>query len=99
MADEQERDQTALVEEDVTLRRKRALYRAQHRGTKEMDWMIGRYAQERLDSMTVDTLGTFEAFLEVADPTLNAWLLDPGMCDQLEFKGLIDDIRHFNSLA
>ena len=49
----------------LLLRRKRALYRAQYRGTKEMDWMIGRYAVAKLDAMSLDQLQTFETFLEL----------------------------------
>lgn len=84
--------------DDVELRRKRALYRAQHRGTKEMDWMVGRYAEARLWKMVVDELETFERFLEVGDPQLNAWLLEPVLCDEPSFSSLIEDIRTYNSL-
>ncbi len=33
---------------DTTTRHRRALYRAQHRGTKELDWLLERYAEARL---------------------------------------------------
>ena len=31
--------------DDVESRRRRAAFRATHRGNKEMDWLIGRFAQ------------------------------------------------------
>ena len=99
MTQEQARGAAVPDIEDARLRRKRALYRAQHRGTKEMDWMIGRYATAQLDDMSIAALGAFESFLEVGDPTLNAWLLDPSSCSEVQFAGLIDDIRRFNSLS
>lgn len=88
-----------LAGDDIVLRRKRALYRAQHRGTKEMDWMLGRFAEARLGAMAGDELARFEVFLEHGDPELNAWLLDPACCPNGDFGELIEAIRAFNSLA
>lgn len=99
MSRESERAVEALADGDPVLRRKRALYRAQHRGTKEMDWMVGRYAEARLGAMAEIRLLTFEKFLEVGDPTLNIWLFEPAKCGEAEFKELIEDIRDFNSLG
>jgi antitoxin CptB len=97
MAGEQSRG--SAVAEDLTLRRKRALYRAQHRGTKEMDWMVGRFAEARLGDMSVDQLSTFEEFIEIGDPELNGWLLDPARCNEPTFASLVKEIRVFNSLS
>jgi len=85
--------------EDMVLRRKRALYRAQHRGTKEMDWMLGRYAEARLPGMNVHDLTIFERLLQAADPEINAWLLEPSDCTEADFADLIIAIRFFNSIA
>ena len=37
--------------DDIEIRRRRAAYRACHRGTKEMDVVLGRFAQARLAAM------------------------------------------------
>jgi antitoxin CptB len=97
MTDEQ--SEGGAVEEDLTLRRKRALYRAQHRGTKEMDWMVGRFAEARLAAMSADQLSIFEEFLEIGDPELNGWLLDPARCNEPVFAALVEEVRVFNSLG
>ncbi len=83
----------------LLLRRKRALYRAQYRGTKEMDWMIGRYAVAKLNAMSLEQLRTFEEFLEIGDPQINAWLLAQATCEEVKFEVLINNIRAFHSLA
>jgi antitoxin CptB len=57
-------------------RRKRILFRAWHRGTREMDLLMGRYAEVAVDAMTDDELTTFEALIEVPDRDLFAWLTD-----------------------
>lgn len=84
---------------DLEVRRKRALYRAQYRGTKEMDWMIGRYAAAKLDAMAADRLEVFEQFLQVSDPQINAWLMAEAACDIAAFEALIADIRSFHSMV
>lgn len=80
-------------------RRKRALYRAQYRGTKEMDWMVGRYAAAKLDDMSVPQLETFESFLELGDPEINAWLMTDVTCREPQFVALVEDIRAFHDVA
>ena len=85
--------------EALEIRRKRALYRAQYRGTKEMDWMVGRYGDAKLAAMTGDELATFEKFLEVGDPEIHAWLFAEAPCDEPLFAELIADMRAFHALV
>ena len=61
---------------DLDIRRRRAAFRASHRGTKEMDLMMGRYADARLAGMDEAALAHFEALIEEPDPLLQRWLLD-----------------------
>ena len=51
-------------------RRKRLLYRAQHRGFKEADLLIGGYAAARLQSMSAAELDEFETLIALADHDL-----------------------------
>ncbi len=48
--------------------------RAWRRGTKEMDLILGAYADARLGSMDAAALDAFEALLEVGDTDLYAWI-------------------------
>ncbi len=61
--------------DDLEMRRRRAAYRASHRGTKEMDIMLGRYAEARLPGMQDDELDAFERLLALPDPTADAVVL------------------------
>jgi len=63
--------------DDIEIRRRRAAWRAAHRGTKELDILVGGYAAAKLAGMTAHELGHFERFLEVGDPELQVWLLAP----------------------
>jgi len=62
------------ADKDIQLRRKKILWRANHRGMKEMDLMLGEYAAGNLDTMSVAQLDEFEAILEISDALLNDWL-------------------------
>lgn len=55
-------------------RRKRLLYRANHRGTYENDLMIGGFVKARIASMTVAELDEIEAVMEFPDAELADWL-------------------------
>jgi antitoxin CptB len=83
---------------DIETRRRRAAYRAAHRGTKEMDWLLGRYASARLDAMDAETLATFERVLSLPDPELRGWILDPGSLDESDLLATIRDLRRFHGL-
>ncbi len=60
----------AANEDDLDIRRKRLTYRANHRGIKEMDILIGGFAKEALGKLTADELDQFETLLEVPDQDL-----------------------------
>src|SRR4030081_1545583 len=53
-------------------RRKRLLFRCWHRGTREMDLILGRFADAEIASLTDDELAQLEHLIEVPDPDLYA---------------------------
>jgi antitoxin CptB len=61
------------LNETEKLRRK-LRYRSWHRGTREMDLIMGRFADAHLDSFTHDQLVTYEDLLQENDPDLYNWL-------------------------
>lgn len=54
--------------------RKRLHFRAWHRGTKESDLLLGRFADQHLADMSVEELADFEQVLERIDPELIDWI-------------------------
>lgn len=85
--------------DDVDMRRRRAFYRANHRGTKELDLLIGRFAEARLDTMDVAALDHFERFLALPDPLLQSAIFDPGAVPLSDFADLVAGVRLFHGLA
>lgn len=59
---------------DLEIRRKRALYRSSHRGTKELDLMLGRFASARVPSMDDAQLAEFEQLLALPDPDIDLFM-------------------------
>ena len=83
---------------DLDTRRRRAAYRAGHRGTKEMDWLLGRFAAARLDQMSEADLGELEALLEAPDPDLQRWIMDTASVPDDRYAALIGELRAFYKL-
>ena len=80
-------------------RRRRALYRATHRGTKELDWLVGRYAEARLPAMNDREMDLFEQFLAVPDPELHAWIMTPQTLDGSAFSEVIHALRAYHKMG
>ena len=56
-------------------RRRKLAFRAAHRGMKEMDVILGGYAERMLATMSDRELDAFERLLELPDPDLYAWIV------------------------
>ena len=61
--------------EDIAIRRKRLRYRAWHRGTKEMDLILGPFADANVDAYGVAELDRLEALMNEEDPPLLKWVM------------------------
>jgi len=59
---------------DLEKTRKRLHFRAWHRGTKESDLILGRFADAYLAEMTTEELDQFERILDRIDPELMDWI-------------------------
>lgn len=85
--------------DDIEIRRRRAQFRASHRGTKEMDWLLGRYAEATLPTLEGENLERFEKLLAISDPDLQSWILAPEALTGLEFEDFIGGLRRFHGLG
>ena len=55
-------------------RRKQILYRAWHRGTREMDLVLGRFADAHLADLSEEQLDDLEGLMQAPDPEIYKWL-------------------------
>ena len=56
------------------VRRRRLTFRAWHRGLREVDLLLGRFADARVPAMGEANLAAFEALLDVPDREILAWV-------------------------
>lgn len=56
-------------------RRRRLLYRATHRGTKENDVLIGGFVARRITLLSEADIGALERLLELPENDLADWLI------------------------
>ena len=82
---------------DLEIRRRRALYRAEHRGTKEMDLVLGPYAKAKLAAMSEAELAAFEGLLLEPDPELQDMVFG-ARTPEANIADLIQAIRTFHGL-
>jgi antitoxin CptB len=75
-------------------RLKRMGMRSWRRGTKEMDLILGPYADLHLAGMAPDRLDTYDALLDENDQDLLPWVLGQA-APPADFAGLITDIGMF----
>lgn len=57
------------------VRRKRARYRAWHRGFREADLILGPFADRYCPAFSEAQLEEFERLLELPDPDLYGWIV------------------------
>ncbi|MBO0718658.1 MAG: succinate dehydrogenase assembly factor 2 [Rhizobiales bacterium] len=56
-------------------RRRRLLFRAWRRGVREMDLIVGRFADACIDKLDATELDEFEHLIEVPNAELYAWIV------------------------
>jgi antitoxin CptB len=65
---------TNLSSEGLDARRRRLLFRCWHRGIREMDLVLGRFADTRLATLSEADLAELERWLDVPDQQIFAWV-------------------------
>jgi antitoxin CptB len=83
---------------DLGMRRRRALWRATHRGSKEMDFLLGRFAETALDSMNAADIGVFERLIDTPDPDIEMSLFGGQSLGEADLDELIGRLRRFHGL-
>lgn len=63
------------MSKNLNQQRKRILFRAHRRGTKESDMVIGGFAKAYVEDLTAAQLDRFEALLERNDPDVLGWVI------------------------
>ena len=76
---------------------KSALYRSNYRGCKETDILIGKFANQFLNSFNDDQLNLFEKLIIEDDSEIYDWILNKTPHPK-KYQKLINHIRDFHKL-
>lgn len=82
--------------ETEDIRRKRLRFRSWHRGTRELDLLLGRFADRYMDTLTTAQLDRFEALIDQPDPDIYRWVSGgerPPAAHDNDVMALIKDIN------
>jgi antitoxin CptB len=63
-----------ITSDGLDPRRRRLLFRAWHRGIREMDVVYGRFADAQIAALSEAELGDFERLLELRDQQVFDWI-------------------------
>lgn len=62
------------AEDNISIMRKRLIFRSWHRGTREIDLLLGRFADAQLPGFDAEQLALYDRFLNNSDPDIYNWL-------------------------
>ena len=57
--------------------KKKIIYRANYRGTKEMDILLSNFVKRHIDEFDLDDLNDLDKLLSADDEEINKWYLKP----------------------
>jgi antitoxin CptB len=87
---------TAGSNQELDLRRRKLRFRSWHRGMREMDLIMGRFADASLDRLSEDEVAQFERLIEVPDRDLLAWITGEEPTPKDYEGGLLRKLREFH---
>ena len=61
---------------DKSILKKKILYRSKHRGTKEMDLLLGNFVNKYIDTFNNEELLELNTFLNHDDDVIDKWYKD-----------------------
>jgi len=86
---------TTRSSEGLDDRRKRLLFRCWHRGTREMDLILGRFADTTIADLSDVELTELENLIEIPDPDFYAALTGDGLLASQYAGPLFERIKAF----
>ena len=60
--------------EEIEKKRKRLVFRSWHRGTREMDLLMGSFADRHIPAFSEEELTQYDELLNCSDPDLYNWI-------------------------
>ncbi len=84
---------------ELTTARKKLIFRAWHRGTREADLLMGRFADSFVPAANAADLAEFEALLNENDPDIYDWVIGRLPVPENNLGPLIQRLKDFYDAA
>jgi antitoxin CptB len=82
--------------DEAEIRKRRIVFRAWHRGTREMDLLLGRFTERFIDDMSDAEIAMLEQLMETPDPDIYNWLIGAAPVPAQYDTPLLRKIRAFH---
>lgn len=81
--------------ESLETMRKRLIFRSWHRGTKELDLILGPFANTFVPEFSEADLNAYEKLLHCNDPEVYGWLTGKGEPEERDLSSMVSKIGSF----
>ena len=75
--------------------KKQIIYRSTHRGTKEMDFLLGNFVKKNIGKFTDTELKDLENLMEIEDEILQKWFFDKNNENLVPFNKISKMFKEF----
>tara|TARA_B100001179_G_scaffold79361_1_gene56024 strand:+ start:144 stop:398 length:255 start_codon:yes stop_codon:yes gene_type:complete len=75
--------------------KKQIIYRSSHRGTKEMDLLLGNFVKRNIDKFTNSELRDLEKLMEIEDEILQKWYFEKSNENLISFNKVTEMLKEF----
>ena len=75
--------------------KKQILYRSAHRGTKEMDLLLGNFVKKYIDDLNDKDLKDLESLLHIEDEILYKWYLEKDLNNSVPLSKISMMLKKF----
>ena len=90
---------SALSSDGLDVRRRRLLFRSWHRGTREADLIMGRFADVHLPGFSEAELDQYEHLLEAIESDLLSWVTGVAQVPSEHDTAMFRRVRDFHLAA
>tara|TARA_B100000408_G_scaffold126826_1_gene109410 strand:- start:52 stop:306 length:255 start_codon:yes stop_codon:yes gene_type:complete len=75
--------------------KKQIIYRSSHRGTKEMDLLLGNFVKQNIDKFTNSELRDLEKLMEIEDAIIQKWYFEKSNEKLISFNKVTEMLKEF----
>ena len=75
--------------------KKQIIYRSTHRGSKEMDLLLGNFVKENIGKFTDSQINELEELLEIEDEIIKKWYFKKSRKNIVPYNSVTQMLKHF----